>query len=82
MSVSTGVITADTIVRAATMPRGIVTYAEASVAAAGVFDGIDNTGLKLLTLAIGDKITLDHPVEFKNGLFVETTTGSTILHIG
>tara|TARA_R110000803_G_scaffold79057_1_gene144448 strand:+ start:12972 stop:13217 length:246 start_codon:yes stop_codon:yes gene_type:complete len=81
MATSTGVITGDTIVRPAGS-RGVVTYSEASSAVAAVFDGIDDSGVKLLTLAIGDKITLDHPIEFKNGLFVKTTSGSTILHIG
>lgn len=82
MAVSTGVITSDTVVRAATMPRGTLWYAEASTAVSSVYDGVDNSGLKLLTLAIGDKIALGTPIEFKNGLFVETTAGSTVLHIG
>jgi|TARA_R110000744_G_scaffold242922_2_gene359955 hypothetical protein len=81
MATSTGEITTDTIVRPA-LSRGIVTYAEATTAAAKVYDGTTASGVLLLTLAIGDNVALDNPVEFKNGLFVATSTGSTVLHIG
>lgn len=81
-SVSTGALTADTIVRTAS-ERGMVTYAESLAAAANVYEGTDATGKLLFSLAAGERISFDTPVRFEAGLFVDWNAGGiVVLHIG
>jgi len=82
MATSTGLITGDTIVRPATEPRGIVTYAEAATAVMKLYSGTTAGGTLLATIPIGGSVTFNNPVEFKDGLFAAAAGGTGVIHIG
>jgi hypothetical protein len=77
-AVSTGALTADTIIRPAS-ERGAVSYIESIGAAASLYDGTTASGILLTTLASGDRVSFDPPVRFTGGLFLDWNTGGTVV---
>jgi hypothetical protein len=76
-AISSGAITVDTQV---TLNKAYVTHVSAIGGVINVYDGTSAAGLLVAQLAAGDQVSFDSPVKCDNGIFVDWTAGTALVH--